>query len=98
MYRTVGILGYNLSECPQNVETAYKGLVTLVLEYASSVWYPHCSFFINDIGKNQNLSIHFVTCDYSYKPYAMTNILQDLRRKRSTYIIAVLRSKWQRKY
>ena len=32
----------NLSSCPQDVkETAYKGLVRPILEYASPVWDPH---------------------------------------------------------
>ena len=34
--RTLGFLRHNLSSCPQDVkETAYKGLVRPILEYAS---------------------------------------------------------------
>ena len=81
-YRTLGLLRRNLSGCPQNVkETAYKGLVRPVLEYASSVWDPHCSFLTNDIEKIQNRSARFVTSNYSYEPGTMTNILQDLHWK-----------------
>ena len=40
--RTLDFLRHNLSSCPQDVkETAYKGLVRPVLEYASPVWDPH---------------------------------------------------------
>ena len=39
--RTLGFLRRNPSSCPQDVkETAYKGLVRPVLEYASPVWDP----------------------------------------------------------
>ena len=40
--RTLGFLRRNLLTCPQDVkETAHKGLVRPVLEYARPVWDPH---------------------------------------------------------
>ena len=91
----MGLLRRNLSGCPQNVkETAYKGLVRPVLEYASSVWDPHCNFLIEDLEKIQNRSARFVASNYSYEPGTMTSILQDLhwkplktRRKESRMIL-----------
>ena len=43
----------NLFYCPQDVrEAAYKGLVRPILEYGSSVWYPHFEGLIDDFGES----------------------------------------------
>ena len=40
--RTLGFLRRTLFSCPRNVEeAAYKGMVSPILEYGSSVWDPH---------------------------------------------------------
>ena len=81
-YRTLGLLRRNLSGCPPSVrETAYKGFIRPVLEYASVVWDPHCKKLTNDLEKVQNRSARFVLSDYSYEPGSMTNIMQRLQWK-----------------
>ena len=81
-YRSLGLLRRNLSGCPPSVrETAYKGLIRPVLEYASVVWDPHCKKLTNDLEKVQNRSARFVLSDYSYEPGSMTNIMQRLQWK-----------------
>ena len=66
--RTLGFLRRNLSSCPQDVkETAYKGLVRPVLEYASPVWDPHGIVVQEELEKVQNRAARFVTGNYNFE-------------------------------
>ena len=57
-------------------EVAYKGLVRLILEYGSSVWYPHYQGLIDDLEKVQKRAARFVTKKYTYEKSSMTDILK----------------------
>ena len=60
--RTLGFLRRNLLSCPQDVkETAYKGLVWPVLEYASPVWDSYGIVVHEELEKVQNRAARFVT-------------------------------------
>ena len=93
--RTLGFLRRNLSSCPQDVkETAYKGLVRPVLEYASPVWDPHGIVLQEELEKVQNRAARFVTGNYNFETGSMISILEQLgweslhrRRKDSKLIL-----------
>ena len=93
--RTLGFLRRNLSSCPQNIkETAYKGLVRPVLEYASPVWDPHGIVVQEELEKVQNRAARFVTGNYNFETGSMTIVLEQLgweslhkRRKGSKLIL-----------
>ena len=77
--RTLGFLKRNLSSCPQDVkETAYKGLVRPILEYASPVWDPHGIVVQEELEKVQNRAARFVTGNYNFETGSMTSILEQL--------------------
>ena len=77
--RTLGFLRRNLSSCPQDVkETAYKGLVRPILEYASPVWDPHGIVVQEELEKVQNRAARFVTRNYNFESGSMTSILEQL--------------------
>ena len=75
--RTLGFLKRNLSSCPQDVkETAYKGLMRPILEYASPVWDPHGIVVQEE--KVQNRAARLVTGNYNFETGSMTSILEQL--------------------
>ena len=75
-----GFLRRNLSSCPEDVkETAYKGLVRPILEYASPVWDPHGIVVQEEVEKLQNRAARFVTGNYNVETGSMTSILEPLR-------------------
>ena len=77
--RSLGLLRRNLSKCPQNVkETAYKGLIRPVLEYAGCVWDPACANLQQELEKVQNRAARFVASNYNYEPGSMTATLDAL--------------------
>ena len=61
-------------------ETAYKGLIWPILEYASKVrvWDPYHSSIQDELKKVHNLAAHFLTSDYSFEPGSMSNIIESL--------------------
>ena len=93
--RTLGFLRRNLSSCPQDVkETAYKGLVRPIMEYASPVWDPHGIVAQEELENVQNRAARFVTGNYNFETGSMTSILEQLgweslhkRRKGSKLIL-----------
>ena len=96
--RTLGFLRRNLSSCPQDVkETAYKGLVRPVLEYASPVWDPHGIIVQEELEKVQNRAARFVTGNYKFETGSMTNILEQLgfeslhKRRKGSKLILLLK-------
>ena len=92
---TLGFLRRNLSSCPQDVkETAYKGLLQPIQEYASPVWDPHGIVVQEELEKVQNRAARFVTRNYNFETGSMTSILEQLgweslhkRRKGSQHIL-----------
>ena len=80
--RSLGLLRRNLGKCPQNVkETAYKGLVRPILEYAGCVWDPSCVNLQQELEKVQSRAARFVTSNYNYDPGSMTAIMNQLKWK-----------------
>ena len=78
--RTLGFLRRNLYSCPQEEkETAYKGLVRSVLDYASSVWDPAGVVLQEELESVQKRAARFVTGNYNYKTGSMTGILGQLK-------------------
>ena len=76
---TLGFLRRNLSSCPQDIkETAYKGLVWPVLEYASPVWDPQWIVVQEELEKVQNCAARFVTGNYNSETRSNTSILEQL--------------------
>ena len=74
--RTLGFLRRNLYSCPQEVkESAYKGLVRQVLDYASSVWDPPGVVLQEELESVQKRAARFVTGNYNYETGSMTGIL-----------------------
>ena len=64
----IGFLRRNLSSCPQDVkETACKGLVRPILDYASPIWYPHGIVVQEELEKVQNRAARLVTGNYNCK-------------------------------
>ena len=92
---TLGFLRRNLSSCHQDVkETAYKGLVRPILEYARPVWDPHGIVVQEELEKVQNRAARFVTRNYNFETGSMISILEQLgweslhkRRKGSKLIL-----------
>ena len=77
--KTLRFLRRNLSSCTQDVkETAYKGLVQPILEYASPVWDPHGIVIQEEFDKVQNRAARFVTGNYNFENGSMTSILEQL--------------------
>ena len=73
----LGFLRRNLSSCPQDVkETAYKGLVRPILEYASPVRDLHGIVVQEELEKVQKRAAGFVTGNYSFETRRMTSILE----------------------
>ena len=91
--RTLGFLRRNLSACPQDIESAYKGLVRPVLEYGSTVWDPSGIRLQEELEKVQKRATTFVTGNYIYDTGCMTGILEQLKweslkkRRRGSRII-----------
>ena len=54
-------------------EAAYKGLVIPILEFGSSVWYPHYEGLLDDLENVQKRAARFVTRNY------MTDILKKIK-------------------
>ena len=77
--RTLGFLRRNLYSCPQEVKTAYKGLVRPVLEYSGSVRDPSGVCLQNEFEKVQNRAARFVTGNYNFESGSMTGILKHLK-------------------
>ena len=68
--RTPGLLRRNLYFCPQEVkETAYKGLVHLVLDYGSSVWDPPGVVLQEELESVEKHAARFVTGNYNYEKW-----------------------------
>ena len=77
--RTLGFLRRNLLSCPQDVkETAYKGLVRPVLEYASPIWDPHGIVVREELEKVQNRAAKFMSGNYNLENGSMISILEQL--------------------
>ena len=75
--RTLGFLRRNLSAHPQDVkDSAYKGLVCLVLEFGSSVWDPSSILVQEQLEKVQKRAARFVTGQYIYETGSMTGLLE----------------------
>ena len=75
--RTHGFLRRNLSSCPQDVkETAYKGLVRPIMEYASPIWDPHGIVVQEELEKVQNRAARFG--NYNFETGSMTSIIEQL--------------------
>ena len=79
--RNLGSLSRNLAACPRDVkESAYKGLVRPILEYASSVWDPQSIVLQDELEKVQKRAARFVTGNYvDYETGNMTGILKQLK-------------------
>ena len=60
-------------------EAAYKGMVRPILEYGSSVCDPHTGKLQEDLEKVQNRVARFVTRNYVYETWNMTDILGQLK-------------------
>ena len=56
-------------------EAAYKGMGRPILEYGSSVWDPHTGKLQEELEKVQNRAERFVTRNYVYVTWSMTDIL-----------------------
>ena len=56
-------------------EAAYKDMVRPILEYGSLVWDPHTGKFQEEVEKVQNCAARFVTRNYVYETWSMTDIL-----------------------
>ena len=78
--RTLGFLRRNLFSCPEDMkEVAYKSMVRPIIEYASTVWDPHCNGLNNELENVQKRVARFVTINYSYETGSMTGILEELK-------------------
>ena len=79
--RSLGFLRRNLHSCTQNVRTqAYTTLVRPVLEYTSTVWYPHKIQQIQRLEQVQRQAARFTTGNYySRDPGCVTIMLNDLQ-------------------
>ena len=74
----LGVLHRNLKNCPRNLkDLAYKSILRLKLEYASSVWDPYTAENINKLEGVQRRSARFVCNKYSRKE-SVTSMLDDL--------------------
>ena len=96
--RTLGFLRRNISSCTQDVkETAYKGLVRPILEYASRVSDPHGIVVQAELEKVQKRAARFVTGNYNFETGRMTSILEQLRweslhkRRKSSKLILLFK-------
>ena len=65
--KTLGFLRRILSPCPKDVkETAYKGLVLPILEYASPIRAPYGIVVQEELKKVQNCAARFVTGNFNF--------------------------------
>ena len=63
--KTLSFICRNLPKAPKHVkEQCYKSFVLPKIEYASSVWDPHCKKHINDLEKIQKAGARYVTGNY----------------------------------
>ena len=77
--RTLGLLRRNLWNCKSEVkETAYKGLVRPLLEYACAIWDPHLKNYIYNIEMVQRRAVRFVCRDYRRKAGVVSSLLEKL--------------------
>ena len=77
--KMLGLLRRNLKTAPAKTkELGYKALVRPVLEYASSVWDPHCKKDIDKIEKIQRRAARFVLNRYK-KVDSVSSMLKDLK-------------------
>ena len=100
MFAGSWFLRRNLSPCPQDVkETAYKGLVRPILEYASPVWDPHGIVVQEELENVQNSAARFVTGNYNFETGSMTSILEQLgweslhKRRKCSKLILLLKGR-----
>ena len=78
--RTLRFLRRNSYSCPQEVkEAAYKGLVSPLLDYGSSVWDPPGVVLQEELESVQERAARFVTGNYSYETGSMSGILGQLK-------------------
>ena len=76
---SLGFLWRNLSSCPEGVkEAAYKTIVRLHVEYASSVWDPHLKKHVKQIEGVQRRAARFLKNCYTREPGTVTNLLNEL--------------------
>ena len=54
-----------------------------VLEYGSSVWDPHAQGLQGELEKAQNRAARFVTRNYTFEEVSMTDILEQLKKRRT---------------
>jgi len=74
----LGFLRRNFSTCPTNVKSAlYKSLVRPILEYACTVWSPHCQKDIQCIEAIQRRAARFAMNCYS-KYQSVSNMIHQL--------------------
>ena len=76
--RVNGFLYRNLYHCPITVKlNCYKAMVRPIIEYASPVWDPHTSLYINHLEAVQRSAARFCCKDYS-RFSSVTSMLSSL--------------------
>ena len=76
--RVNGFLYRNLYHCPTTVKlNCYKAMVRPIVEYASPVWDPHTSLYINHLEAVQRSAARFCCKDYS-RFSSVTSMLSSL--------------------
>ena len=76
--RVNGFLHRNLYHCPTAVKlNCYKAMVRPIVEYASSVWDPHTSLYINHLEAVQRSAARLCCKDYS-RFSSVTSMLSNL--------------------
>ena len=76
--QTLGFLKRNIQVHNKDLKSvAYKTLVRLQLEYASTVWYPHITTDINKVEAVQRRAARWATRDYRYTS-GVTAMFKDL--------------------
>ena len=62
-------------------ETAYLSFVRPILEYAGTVWDPHCIYLEEQLEKVQKRASRFELNNYSYEEGSMSEIMETLQWK-----------------